>query len=90
PAAVAALLAAVTFTPAANYHGTTSVAVAIDDGLSGPQGVNPTGTVAITVASVNDAPVAAAEAYQTDRNTALTVPAATGLLANDTDVDGDT
>src|SRR5207302_693485 len=44
-------------------------------------------TVAITVTAVNDAPVAVADSYSTNEDTALTVAAA-GVLANDTDVDG--
>ena len=42
----------------------------------------------ITVTAVNDAPAAAADAYSTAEDTALTV-AAPGVLANDTDPDGD-
>ncbi|HZF31205.1 MAG TPA: tandem-95 repeat protein, partial [Gammaproteobacteria bacterium] len=38
--------------------------------------------------SVNDAPVAVADSYTVNESTALTVPAATGVLANDTDADG--
>src|SRR5213075_3252602 len=38
---------------------------------------------------VNDAPVAADDAYTTAEDTPLTV-SAVGVLANDTDVDGDT
>ena len=44
--------------------------------------------VTITVTAVNDAPVAGADAYSTDEDTPLTVTAP-GVLANDTDVDGD-
>jgi ELWxxDGT repeat protein/VCBS repeat-containing protein len=36
---------------------------------------------------LNNPPVAAAEAYTADQDTALTVPTATGVLANDTDPD---
>jgi VCBS repeat-containing protein len=46
-------------------------------------------TVTIDVSKVNDAPVAATESYQTNESTKLTVNAANGVLANDTDVDGD-
>ncbi len=55
-AAVNTALGAVTYDSAANFHGTTSVGITIDDGANGPQGANPTGTVSITVNSVNDAP----------------------------------
>jgi hypothetical protein len=56
PAAVNAALAAVAFGSAQDFNGTTNVGVTVDDGLSGPQGGNPTGTVSITVNAVNDAP----------------------------------
>ena len=46
-------------------------------------------TVSLTVTPVNDAPVAVADSYSTAEDTALTVAAALGVLANDTDVDGD-
>ena len=42
----------------------------------------------ITVSAVNDAPTAAADAYSTGEDTALTVEAS-GVLANDSDPDGD-
>src|SRR5262249_32481123 len=45
-------------------------------------------TVTITVNPVNDPPVAGNDAYSTDEDNTLTV-AAPGVLANDTDVDGD-
>jgi VCBS repeat-containing protein len=43
--------------------------------------------VTITVGEVNDPPVAVPDAYTTDEDTVLTV-SATGVLGNDTDVDG--
>jgi hypothetical protein len=49
-------LAAVTYDSAPDFNGPTSVGVTIDDGASGPQGTNPTGTVNINVNVVNDAP----------------------------------
>ena len=45
-------------------------------------------TVSITVNPVNDAPVAANDAYSTIEDTALAV-AAPGVLGNDSDADGD-
>src|SRR5207249_7806342 len=45
-------------------------------------------TVNVTVNAVNDAPVANNDSYSTNEDTALTV-AAPGVLANDTDIDGD-
>ena len=44
--------------------------------------------MSIAVASTNDLPVATADTYATNEDTPLTV-GAPGVLANDTDVDGD-
>ncbi|WP_194523958.1 beta strand repeat-containing protein, partial [Salinicola rhizosphaerae] len=55
-----------------------------DGGVSSPQ------TVTITVTGTNDAPVAVADTQTTGENTTLTVNAANGVLANDSDVDGGT
>src|SRR5829696_5665145 len=73
-----------TYTPAANYHGSDSFSYRASDGTlqSGPA------TVTLTVSAVNDAPTAAADAYSTGEDTALTVEAS-GVLANDTDPVGD-
>src|SRR5205814_1729897 len=46
-------------------------------------------TATIFVAAVNDPPVGNADAFTTDEDTMLVI-AAPGVLANDTDVDGDT
>ncbi len=46
-------------------------------------------TVTINVTPVNDAPVAAPDSCTIDEDTTLTVPAS-GVLANDSDADGDT
>jgi cysteine-rich repeat protein len=73
-----------TFTPTANYSGPATFDYVVTDGTA-----TDTGTVAITVTPVNDAPVANDDVTSTPRNTALVLPAAT-LLANDTDVDGPT
>src|SRR5207248_2603676 len=42
-----------------------------------------------TIAAVNDPPVATNDSYSTTRNTTLSVNAAAGVLANDTDADAD-
>ncbi len=47
-------------------------------------------TVTITVLPVNDTPVAVGDVYSTDEDVVLSVPAAGGVLANDSDIDGDT
>jgi VCBS repeat-containing protein len=45
-------------------------------------------TVTITVSAVNDAPNVVDDSYTTTENTPLIVPAAQGVLDNDTDVEG--
>jgi VCBS repeat-containing protein len=73
-----------TYTPAANYNGADAFAYTVTDGHGG----SATGAVSLTVRPVNDPPAAAADAYAVNEDAALTVPA-TGVLANDTDADGD-
>jgi hypothetical protein len=46
-------------------------------------------TITIRVTNANRAPAATADSYTTPEDQALTVAAATGVLANDTDADGD-
>lgn len=81
-----------TFTPAANANGTATVVVQLHDnggvGLGGAD-TSAAQTFVISVASVSDAPIAAADSYTTSSNQTLTVPVASGVLANDIDGDGD-
>src|SRR5881396_1756841 len=69
--------------PTANYNGPDSFTYAANDGTTSSAAV----TVSFNVRSVNDAPLANDDSYATDEDTPLTV-AAPGVLANDTDVDG--
>jgi serine/threonine protein phosphatase PrpC len=71
-----------TYTPQANYSGPDSFTYGISDGHGGTD----TATVAVTVTPVNDAPDAVGDTVTTPEDTATTV----SVLANDTDVDGDT
>ncbi|MGE0273181.1 MAG: choice-of-anchor C family protein [Alphaproteobacteria bacterium] len=84
----AALAAGVVYAPDANYNGTDTILATVDDqgntGAGGP--LSDAATVAITVRPVNDTPAAAADAFTTDEDAALTVQAST-LLANDSDAD---
>jgi VCBS repeat-containing protein len=73
------------YTPNANFNGVDSFTYQANDGTTNSN----IATVTINVAAVNDAPVANTDAYSTNMNTALIVPAATGVLNNDTDIDGD-
>jgi VCBS repeat-containing protein len=72
-----------TYTPAANYAGSDSFTYKANDGMADSN----VATVTFTVTPVNDAPAAAADAYTTAEDTALTI-AAPGVLGNDTDADG--
>jgi Ca2+-binding RTX toxin-like protein len=74
----------VVFTPAANYNGPASFTYTVSDG----QGGTSTATVDVTVAAVNDAPVAVDDSVDATEDTPLVLTAAS-LLANDGDVDGD-
>ena len=75
---------ALTYAPAANYNGPDSFTYRVYDGTAYSSAV----TVSITVAAVNDAPVAIAESYIATEDASLTV-GAPGVLSNDTDADGD-
>ena len=75
-----------TFRPASNFSGVTSFTYNARDNATPPGQSAAPATVTITVAAVNDAPVAVADSYETNEDVALTVPAA-GVLANDTDAE---
>jgi hypothetical protein len=70
------------FTPTAGFAGTTSFKYTVSDGAGGTA----TGTTTINV--VNATPVAANDRYAVHTNGTLNI-AAPGLLANDSDGDGD-
>ena len=72
----------VIYTPALNYTGGDGFTYTISDG----QGGSATATVSVTVTAVNDAPAAADDAASTLEDTAVGIP----VLANDSDIDGDT
>lgn len=73
-----------TYTPAANYNGTDSFTYKANDGVADSS----TATVTLEITAVNDAPTATSDNYTIAEDTTLSV-AASGLLANDVDVDGD-
>jgi len=70
--------------PEEDYHGPDGFTYTIGDGHGGTAAA----AVTLTVTSVNDAPLAGADAYSTAEDTPLVVPAP-GLAANDSDEDGD-
>ncbi len=72
-----------TYTPTAGYHGSDSFGFTADDG-----DLTDSGTQTVTIASVNDPPVATGDAQSTLEDTTLVVPTP-GVLANDSDPDGD-
>jgi hypothetical protein len=69
---------AVTYTPAANYNGADSFTFRVNDGTTN----SAPATVSITVAAVNDAPVAASQSVGTAEDTAKPI------TLSATDVDG--
>ncbi len=73
-----------TYTPAADFNGLDSFTYKAFDGTT----FSNTVAVSLKVTAVNDTPTAADDAYTTAEDTALTV-AASGVLGNDTDADGD-
>jgi VCBS repeat-containing protein len=72
------------YTPDANYHGPDSFSYRASDGALS----SAVTAVSLTITSVNDPPIALADAYSTDRDTPLTV-SQPGVLSNDIDADAD-
>ena len=79
-----AVTGAFTYTPNANANGTDSFTYKANDGTANSN----VSTVNLTIAAVNDAPVANNDSFSTPEDTTVVV-VAPGLLGNDTDVDGD-
>ncbi|MBY5932820.1 tandem-95 repeat protein [Tateyamaria omphalii] len=71
-----------TFEPNENFNGPTTITYTISDGNGGED----TATVNVTVNPVNDDPVANDDTAEVDEDGSVDIP----VLANDTDVDGDT
>ncbi|GAB5389127.1 MAG: hypothetical protein Alpg2KO_20950 [Alphaproteobacteria bacterium] len=69
-----------TYTPDANFNGTDSFTYIVSDG-----DLTDTATVTLTVAPVNDAPVAVADTRAGEEDSTING----NLIANDTDADGD-
>ena len=76
-----------TYTPNANFFGADSFVYEVSDGNGGTAQA----TVSLTINSVNDVPVAIADNYSTNEDTAFTSTLGVDdLLINDSDLDGDT
>lgn len=73
-----------TYEPNLDSNGPDAFTILVDDGNGGTAEL----LVKVTVNPVNDAPSGTDDAYSTDEDVALTV-AAEGVLANDSDADGD-
>jgi hypothetical protein len=71
-----------TFTPTAGFTGNTQFSYQLSDGVGG------TATGIVRIAVVNTAPVAVADSYSVHAGQVLTI-AKPGLLANDSDANGD-
>jgi hypothetical protein len=72
---------AVQYAPGPDFHGTDTFAYAASDGRGGTS----VATVTVSVAAVNDDPLAQADTGSTEEDVALEV----GVLSNDSDPDGD-
>jgi len=72
-----------TYTPAANFNGADSFTYKANDGSLDSN----LATVSLTINPVNDAPVAGNDAYSTNEDVPLIVVPASGVLANDSDID---
>ena len=73
------------YTPDADFAGSDSFTYQVSDGKGGID----LATVTLTGTPVNDPARAFSDSYATTAGTVLTVPAATGVLANDSDPEGD-
>ena len=71
----------VTYTPNGNFNGADSFEYTIDDGNGGSD----TATVSLTITPINDAPTATDDTASTAEDSAVVID----VLANDSDVDGD-
>ena len=85
PGAINTILSTLTYQGDSNFSGHDTLTMVTSDGS-----LSDTDTIAITVNTANDAPVAVDDVgpQAVLENTSLTVDAAHGVLANDTDVDG--
>ena len=67
-----------------NFYGTFELLYTVTDGVLKDEGI-----VTVTIENVNDAPEGNEDGFKVAPNTTLTTEAATSILRNDTDIDGD-
>ncbi len=75
----------VRYVPSSNAFGSDTITYTVRDQGRGSD----TATVSITISPVNDPPVPQPDAYTGKVGSLMTIGAGSGVLANDTDVDGD-
>ena len=73
------------YTPAGNFNGTDTASYTVSDSA-----LTDTGTLTITVAAVNDVPVAVDDSVSSGVTEGIAFNSVTSLIANDSDADGDT
>ena len=73
-----------TYTPVPNFNGSDAFTYKASDGLA----QSAMATVTINVSAMNDAPAATNDSYTVDEDNTLAI-GASGVLGNDSDVDGD-
>lgn len=73
-----------TYSPDADFFGNDSFTFSAFDGNA----YSNEATVTLTIAPINDPPVASNDTYSVDQDQELTIPDP-GVMANDTDIDGD-
>ena len=73
------------YTPAPDFNGVDAIVYHVSDGEKNSSQA----TASISVFAQNDAPLASPDLYHGARDEVLVVDVANGLLANDSDVDGD-
>ena len=76
---------ALIYHPNANFNGSDSFTYQAKDSAINSN----TATVTLTLNAVNDAPIAVADTYTTNKNTRLNTSSSTGVLRNDRDVEND-
>ncbi|NQZ12284.1 MAG: tandem-95 repeat protein, partial [Algicola sp.] len=75
----------INYTPSANFNGSDTVTYTISDGVGASPGIAAS-SIAVTIAAVDDPPIAVADTVSTNEDTLVNID----ILTNDIEVDGDT